>query len=215
VSSVPTEVTCVIPFYRAWLTLPRVLFRLEKGAQDVPMDLVICDNSSDDPIRDAVYGPRFAPYMQARGFRRVTVLDPVPQTGPQDFERLEGKPCGPTEAAYRNMIFMWSKLLLSVETEFVLFVDADVEMPVGGVRLLLERMKADPKLGELGLQYDWDVDHVEQGCTMARRVVFKDMPWRLDGCPCRFVTRWLRAHGWKAEHVDPRAMRATHLKNEM
>lgn len=213
VSKIPVEVTCVIPIYNAFRTLPRVLFHLEPGAQSVPMKIMLCDNSSEDPLGIILSdgAERFQKWLVGRehGFADAEILPSVPRrTTNQDGVKMSA-----LETMNTNIEFLSRKLMVAVDTPYVLYVDADVLMPVGSVRLLLEAIKADPKLAMLGCQYEAETDHVKMGSTMCRTDVMKTVSWNSMGCICRYVSKYLKSQGYRVEHLP--GVYSTHLKREI
>ena len=120
------EVTCVLAVYNAFMWFGRAIFCLEIGAQSIPLDLIICDNSSTDPCKDILKGDGFRNWIEghgpsglkSRGFEEVEILNPVPQMVNDE----KGPITDPKRRAYRNMDFMWTKLTRHVKTEFILYV---------------------------------------------------------------------------------------------
>jgi len=210
ITEFPVEVTCVIPTFNVWFTLGRVLRALEMGAQSMPMKLILCDNGSTDPTADILAGKKIVSWLKAHAFVDPQVLPPVPHvvTGPnQQVVRGQAQ-------KNVNMEFMRKKLTMAVDTPYILYVDADVEMPVGGVCDLLNALKSDEKLALAGILYDRKVDHIQMGCTMGRSEVMKELDWSSEGCSCRWATRKLRSMGWKVEYLDPERITARHLRHE-
>ena len=219
------EVTAVIAVYNAWMWLGRTLFCLELGAQSIPLDVVLCDNSSTDPCKDILPGPGFANWIESRKGRlnEVEVLASVPQM----MEDEGGTPDNPVRKPFknakqrgaRNYDFMLTKLTRHVKTPYILYVDSDVGMPSGAVGAMLQEMKANENLAMLGIRYDQEVnlDHVQMGCTMARTDLMKSVVGQFDsrekGCPCRDATRKLVEGGYDVKYLD--GWVARHFKKEM
>lgn len=96
------------------------------------------------------------------------------------------------------------------KTEFIFFNDADVCIPDGALKRLLEEMKADETLGALCIPYEQKATHQLQGAMLMRRDVARRI--RFNGkTSCvgwelakRLKTAGLRMTAWKsgqmAEH---------------
>lgn len=209
----PVEVTCVMSVWNDWMNLPRVLFSLETGAQGTPMNLILVDNQSTDPSKAILAWPDLAKWlMRGRGFKDVQVLGPVPRV----TQHSDGTPIrDPQQVRNVNLEFLKKKLTMQVQTEFILYQDSDVLMPTGGVRDLLDALKADKALALVGILYEQFADHVNTGCTMGRTEILQQVDWNSDGCTCRYLTKLLRAKGHKVEHLDPGRITARHLRREV
>jgi len=212
VTSTPVLVTAIMPVRNMFLTLGRSISRLAPGAQSVPIDLVVVDGGSDDPCADVLSGTPQAKFVDwcehTLGIHKATVLVPViPIT--RNFET--GEPLTPYEIKNRNIEWLEKKLTLEVKTKYVLYVDADVEIPVDCVRIMLDvleleegKPKGFQKTAMTGVLYDWSADHVKFGCALARMEVMKDFDFRSDaGCPCRWSNQELRRRGWKVSYLPP------------
>lgn len=207
----PTEVTCVIPVYNSFLSLPRVLYHLEPGAQSTPISLLICDNTSQDPfgVLLSESNRHFISWLVSRGFTAAQILPAVTRV----TQRPDGTPMAPQEIINTNLETVWKKLTMAVTTPYILYVDADVLLPTGAVRMLLETIKSDLDLAMLGCQYEVVTDHVKMGATICRTEVMRETQWESIGCPCRFITKYLKSQGYKVEHLP--GVYATHLKREV
>lgn len=208
----PVEVTCVMSVWNDFMNLPRVLFSLEKGAQSIPMNLILVDNQSTDPCRAILAWPDLPKWLKQKGFVDVRVLGVVPRT----TQMQDGSPIRNPQAVRNiNLEFLKKKLTMAVQTEFVLYQDSDVLMPTGGVRDMLEALREDPGLALVGILYEPFSDHVKTGCTMGRTEVLREVDWNSDGCTCRYLTKLLRSRGHKVRHLDPGHITARHLKREV
>jgi len=217
------EVTVVMAAYNAWRWLARSIFCIELGAQALPVDLIICDNTSTDPTGDILAGDGFKRWIEKRrGISEVEILDPIPQL---EYEE-SGTPNNPIRKPFRsvearrsrNLDFMWTKLTRHVKTPFILYLDADVGMPSGCIATMVQKLKEREKLAVVGVRYTWEapLDHVQFGCTMAKTKLIKQIVDQFDsrksGCPCRYATRQLKAAGYDVEHLD--GWVARHFKHE-
>lgn len=215
ITSSPVLVTAVMPVRDMFLTLGRSVFRLAPGAQSVPIDLVVIDGGSGDPCADVLSGAPQAKFVDwcehTIGIHKVTVLPSVtPIT--RNFET--GEPLSAYEIKNRNIEWLEKKLTLEVKTKYVLYVDADVEIPVDCVRAMLDVMELEEgkpagyeKTVMTGVLYDWSADHVKFGCALARMEVMKDFDFRSDaGCPCRWTHQELRRLGWKVSYLPPETL---------
>ncbi len=215
ITSSPVLVTAVVPVRDMFMTLGRTLYRLAPGAQSIPIDVILVDGGSTDPCRDILSGKpdaKIVPWLEEKlGLHKVTVLEPVI---PIDRHFDTGEPLDPYEFKNRNVEWLEKKLVLEVKTKYVLFVDADVEIPVDCVRHMLDLLELegddpakapDGRLTAMtGILYDWSADHVKLGCALARMSVMKDFDFRSDaGCPCRWTNQELKRLGWKVSYVPP------------
>lgn len=196
----PCKVTAVIPAYGAIRTLPQVLFKLERGAQSVPLKVFVCYNVPDQDglgaWLEACNGNSSG--WPARSFREFRVFEPVPSHGNRE----------------KNVEHAYAKMLCQVETPFVLFVDADVAPPSGIVADMIEALDSEPELGIIGAQYDFTATHVKMGCSMMRTEVAKEIRWRSKGCVCFWLNdEELPRRGLKARHLKEKFAR--HLKYEL
>lgn len=91
----------------------------------------------------------------------------------------------------------------SVETPYTIFLDADVRMPTGGVKLLIDALKADKVLGMVGIPYTLATDHVKMGCTAFRTEELKGFEWHSDGkCECHALCMWYKGKGMDVRHLE-------------
>ena len=91
-------------------------------------------------------------------------------------------------------------------------VDADVCIPAGGVRTLLEMLKANEKVGIVGIGYDPKVDHVQHGCALIRTDLAQKFTLTEKSCMCRQFCAQTEEMGYEVRHVP--AMSARHMKHE-
>lgn len=199
------EITVVIPTYNCWQWLGLCLHHLEWGAQSLPLKIILCDNGSEDGTQQLVeaLGGEANAWWQKK-FRSLHVLQPVPQK--HWVEAGEAR-------TNKNLEHVWRKLVEAVDTPYTQFVDADVCMPSGGVRTLLEALQEDDELGAAGIIYENKVDHLKQGTMMVRTEIAKAFSWQSEGCPCRWVSGEIERRGYKIRHISP--LSARHLKREV
>ena len=173
------RVTVLIPCKNAWKWLARSLWWLEKGAQSLPMRLHTAEQGSTDvtPLVLQKLGDELQmPY---------SYLGPVADHGDP----------------MRNMCHIRWALADSVETEYALFLDADVCLPIGAARTMVEMMDEMPKLGLLGIPYARSTDHVKMGCTMMRRDVLQVLKWSADPCECAGANKAVKELGYEVAHL--------------
>jgi hypothetical protein len=92
-------------------------------------------------------------------------------------------------------------LAKSVETPWLLWLDADVYMPVGGVRIMLDWIEAHPDYGFVGIQYSQKVDHVQNGCTIMPTELAKKIGWLPVRCECYEACKQIVDLGYKVGHI--------------
>ena len=112
----------------------------------------------------------------------------------------------------RNLCESRKTLVQTVETKYLLWVDADVMVPVGGVRRLREELEADSGLGFVGIPYTYHLDHVQNGCTMMPTELAKKLTWAPVRCSCYQACQEVTTLGYKVKQVED--LWATHLSLE-
>jgi hypothetical protein len=175
------EVTILTPCRDAWKFLARSLYYLEGGAQSLPMAWHTANQGSTDMTKMV---------LEALG-KEVPSIKEYKFIGDiKDHGDL-----------MRNMCHVRNALADSVETEYALFVDADVCLPIGAARTMLDEMKRDPMLGILGIQYLPETTHVKAGCMMCRTSLLKQFKWYVDGCECNWMNKEAIRLGYRVEHL--------------
>jgi len=197
----PTYVTVVIPADSKILELPWALWNLEPGAQSVPVHVrVFVSNSTDgtqewllaDATREAYLG-------KFRDFETIVMPDKT-----EHAKELR---------KHKSLEHTYKKAFTEAETEFVLTLDADVMLPPGGLRHLVEHLWAHKGLAGYGFRYDFKVDHLQMGCTLWRTSALKELNWSRDKrCICHWLNDTLTAQGWTLAHAEYTSAR--HLKLE-
>jgi glycosyltransferase involved in cell wall biosynthesis len=213
-----TRVTVIVPVQDGMGTLPTVLGSLGVGQQSLPVRLLMCDNGSVDGTWEWLQSDTLRSQLQSRGIQDYVLLEQVPSK-----KRIfQGQ-----ELRSKNLEHMLCKFCLVIEkapTDYVLSLDADVVIPRGALRDLVENMDDEPKLGALGLIYDysknsqdWVSDHVKRGCTMYRWKALKEIAddgFGTTGCVCRYIHEELEIRGWWVRHLEPERISARHLRLE-
>jgi hypothetical protein len=212
VTTMPVLVTAVMPVRDMFLTLGRALSRLAPGAQSVPIDLIVVDGGSDDPCADVLSGVHTAKFVtwceSTLGLHQVTVLPPVV---PITHGLKGGKMLTPADLKEQNIGSLETMLTREVKTKYTLYVDADVEIPVDCVRVMLDVMELEEcgpagaqKTAMVGVLYDWSADHVKFGCALARTEVMREISFSPEtGCPCRLANDEVKRLGWKVSYLPP------------
>jgi hypothetical protein len=201
----PCEVTFVMPTYQSFGTLGLALHHLEWGAQTVPMKAIFGENGSVDGTQDFVRALRDDTPTRAywlKEWRAIQVVE-----APQN----EGYPKG-MPRILSNMRDLFRAMLPMVDTPYVLTVDADVCVPPGGVRTMLEMLKANEKIGIVGIGYDRRANHVKHGCSMIRAELAQKFTLTEKTCMCQQFCEQAVAMGYEVRHVP--AMSARHVKWE-
>jgi cellulose synthase/poly-beta-1,6-N-acetylglucosamine synthase-like glycosyltransferase len=202
------EVTACIPVRNGFRTLGYALYSLEFGAQSEPIKVIVCDNGSWDGTQLMVRGLMQPSPVQTYYAKRhptgivgmeVSYNDSMQARFPREGWNI--RECFKT---------MWQ----AVDTDFILMVDADVDVPRGAVRSMLDMMKADEALGLVGCQYDPSTSHVKHGCAMIRTVVARELLPSLlpDRCMCSQINELLALRKLKCVAVD--ALKARHCSRE-
>ena len=206
VEKMPCEVTACITVWNGLCTLGHTLFSLEKGAQSVPLRLILAENGSDDGtqlvLRDMAKDSVTRAHWLRRGFRDIGVVEePQHEEFPGRFPR-----------EYVNIKACFEKMFALVETPYLLTVDADVEVPRGSLRTMLELLKGDDTLGMVGIIYEFETTHVKHGLAMMRTELAKKVRLRADACMCSQLDRQIRDMGFSVKHLSP--LSARHVKLE-
>ncbi len=102
-----------------------------------------------------------------------------------------------------------------VETPYLLSMDADVEMPVGGLRTMYDMLRADDGVGQVGIIYEEATTHVKHGLTLMRTDMAKQLLSRFTSakCLCQQICELLDAKGFRSVHVP--SISARHARNEV
>lgn len=110
-----------------------------------------------------------------------------------------------------NILLMRYKLAQSVDTEFIMFIDADVILYPNTVSEMLKEFKENT--GMMGVCYVPYTDHVRIGATIMRSEVAKKINWRMDkeNCECKNCANQLKEMG--LETIGFKGATAQHLKN--
>lgn len=199
---IPVQVTICIPVMNDFITLGMAIASVSPAKnQTIPLNIILADNGSDDPCGDILLenNDGIKRYCKGLGFTNTLVLSKTPFS---THDLATQKQLVGQERKNVNVAFMRKKLSVFVNTPFMMYLDADVECPYDGVRLLLEDMQQDPKIAWWGAQYSRVVDHVQAGCTMARTPIMKKINWKAHGCTCRWINEHFRSQGLIAGHRE-------------
>lgn len=205
----PCEVTVCVPVYNAIMVLPKTLRATWFQRQGIPVEMFITENQSIDGSQDFIRGLRDASvtrdsWLKRSGWRHLQVFEVEQEDGLNwRFPR-----------EYANLRNSFQQMFAKVTTEYVLTLDSDVDLPAGSVRSMLEAMKRDPKLGIVGIMYDYATDHVKHGLSMMRAADARMWASRLtiDGCLCSQWCRMAGDAGYKV--INMPGITARHRKNE-
>ena len=179
------------------------------GAQKVPVTVLLCDNASTDGSQWLMTTQRFKEDLKAVGLANVTILPAIPSKA----HMFEGKVILNKSVEHGAAKFAWECGQMQPQPDFLLWLDPDVIMPHGALPKLIQAMEANPRLGELGVDYDTEVDHVRMGCTFYRFAAWAELAeigFYSQGCPCRWIQRTLESRGWTVEKLP--GFRAQHEK---
>lgn len=198
------EVTVMLPCRNAWRHLGRSLSYLE--AQSIPFVLVTADQDSDDGVTSGVLAQLGTDFKRREQDIEYHFLGHVRDHAAGKRERSQ-------EDMNRNMGHIRKKLAEAVKTPFAMFLDADVCVPVGGLRVMLAALKEDPKLAMVGINYAHRTDHIQGGLAMIRTEVLTELNFRAEGCWCRWMTKEVQRLGHDVKHLE--GWYALHLKDEV
>lgn len=214
------EVTAAVPVYNAFRHLGDCLSSLGWGKQSIPFRLVMAENGSVDGtqlvLRDLMKDSVTRQYwIGETDFRDIKIVE-VPQ---DDCYPVEGR------ARYRyNIRACLQEMIGHVKTEFVLLLDADVEVPIGGARTMLETLKAYSDIGWCGITYDPNPGHVQHGLAMMRTEqaarYIGSLPMKprktpvgyVYPCMCKLLEEMIVSDGLKSEPLDPLSARHGRLE---
>lgn len=187
------DITAVMAVHNDWPTLPRALRALGAAAREVPVQLLLCDNDSQDPGAADLASVWLVPQLIDWGFSEVRVLPSMPSSKASNREARK----------LENLCRLWAFFTMVVATPYMLWVDADVLIPPDGIYRLLSGMLGDSRLGVYGLDYPVSPgsahchDHVPNGCTLYRMSAVRELPEiNHSGCQCRWIDEKLTSLGW-------------------
>lgn len=203
-------VTAIMPVRNAKDTVLRALTSLKDGCEGINVRLLICDNESDDLVTNGlIRSDALHCMLNSFGFEDHRILDDCAcHTSPETGIVLK----------HKNLEHMMAKFMYEMSDDtpdFVFRLDADVEMPSGGLKALLDRMSIDHMLGIVGIRYSDTTKHIQAGCTLYRYAALKvisDIGFGTCGCECRFIHEELMWRSWKAAHL--KGWKANHMKEE-
>lgn len=192
------DLTTVMPVRNAWFTMGRALRALGLAAESMPIRLLICENEGTDPSVDDCKSPWLPPMLVQLGLVDHEVLQPMPcSASSNQHQRMQ-----------ENLCRMWGLFLATVDTPYMLWLDADVLIPPDGIYRLLDGMLGNNRLGAYGIDYpvapgsDQMHDHVPNGCTLYRMEAVRQIePIGSQGCVCRWWNEKLTAAGWEVHKV--------------
>ncbi len=222
IQKMPVEVTVCIPCYNAFCwgegSLNVTLQSLEIGAQSLQVKLVLCDNASVDGTQLVLkamaekdpkdYPGGRIPDLTVRKFwlgrfpAGIQIAEPVPVN--EEYPAGQGR-------MNAHMKVIHPRMLELVDTPYVLTVDADVEVPRGAVRTMLDALKNDPECGLVGISYA-PSDHVQHGLAMMRTEDKRLIQWGARGCTCRYMNDEVKRMGKNVIDLSP--LSARHTKYE-
>lgn len=182
----PIEVTVCMPvgpgkMYWTWTAIRS----LETGAQSEPLYLHVCAHQHTNAAKAALKA-------QQASWR-------------QEWKIEDYRYCGePANLGQRlpNICEARKFLAKTVETPYLIWLDADVRMPPGGVKYLLDGIKARENCGFLGIPYTKDVDHVQNGCTIMPTDLAKRLQWLPERCSCMSAIKEMQGMGYTVDHLD-------------
>jgi cellulose synthase/poly-beta-1,6-N-acetylglucosamine synthase-like glycosyltransferase len=209
----PCEITVVMPTYNSIITLGHALRSVHYGKQSCPVKLMLIENGSEDGtqllLRDLkASGVTRNFWMTSYSFADIAVVE-VPQS--------DTYPGGQARKHF-NLRECYQTALPDVDTEYVLFMDSDVEVPVGGVRTMLQALKEDSGIGWVGITYDPKPGHIQHGCAMMRTGLACELASGLKMDPPRYIChcaqfgKMVADRGLKSVPLDP--LSARHLRLE-
>ncbi len=219
VFQLPCEVTALIPCFDAlcweWGSLFVTLDSLLLGHQSVPVKLILCDNGSRDGTQDFLRALKQDDAKTASQVTRsfwlerfpagIEIAEPVPEN--------EEYPAGQNRIN-QHLRVIYQRMLELVDTDYVLTVDADVEVPRGAVRTMLDALKNDVELGMVGIGYG-PADHIQHGLAMMRTEDMRSAKWPDPGpksCTCRVLNDEVKRMGKKVLHLSPLSARHTKME---
>ena len=202
------RITAVSSPFNSRNTLWRSLSSLAR--QNVPVSLRMLDNGSTDGTEWWITTDRFKKNLAEIGLHTVRILPPIPAKAiliSKNMRRNKHLEHQLAKAAYE---------LRGDPPDAILWLQADVLMPDGALKAMVEAMDAEPRLGGVGIIHrDEVVDHVRMGCTLYRWEPFAELAeigFFSDGCPCRWMHRNMEKNGWTLRNVD--GVIGTHLGAE-
>lgn len=216
----PCEVTACIPCFDAlcweWGSLYVALDSLLPGHQSVPVKLILCDNGSRDGTQVLLRAMaekegKNIPDQVVRSFwlerfpAGIKIAEPVPIN--------EEYPEGQNRINY-HLRELYRRMLKLVDTPYVLTVDADVEVPRGAIRTMLDALKNNADLGMVGIGYG-PANHIQHGLAMLRTEDMRAARWPDPGpqnCTCRVLTGEVERMGKKVMHLSPLSARHTKME---
>jgi len=191
------EVTVGVLACNAWQYLGHILPRLH--GQGLRMDvLTYTDSASIDCTHEMLGSAKTKSWMETHKNKSI-----------REYRYLGELPHRPME-----QILAWSKgnFVAEAKTPYLFFLDADVALPPGAIKHALEELKADPEAGVIGVPYDYDTDHVEQGAIiMSRELAEKTKFWHEPRCVCTSLAKSVHEIGLKMRHWERPEM-ARHVK---
>lgn len=208
-TKMPCEVTVCMPVYNAIFTVQKSLRSCWFSRQGIPLNVFAVENASNEGTQDFMRGlmkPSVTrdTWLTLSKWRELRVFE-LPQAEghawrfPREFYNLR--------SCFRLMF-------AKAQTEYVLTLDADVDAPAGGVRTLLEALKADDKLGIVGIKYDDNVTHVKHGFSLMRAKDARRWAARLQthDCMCSQWCKMAEDEGYKCVNLP--GLTARHRRNE-
>jgi GT2 family glycosyltransferase len=111
-----------------------------------------------------------------------------------------------------NIPFMRHRLSQEAETEYVFFLDQDVQLPVLALKKVIEEFEKKEYVGMIGIRYEPTADHVQMGATLMKTEIAKKIKWQMtaDACECLNCIKELQNLGLVSEYHP--YLQARHIK---
>jgi len=105
----------------------------------------------------------------------------------------------------KNIAFIRKRLASKVDTKYMFWLDDDVKVPPYSLKMMLDMMQQNPKLGCMAIQYQpFNGNHVAIGATMMQSSVAKELTWSYlkgDPCECRGAFQEIKAKGLEVMYM--------------
>lgn len=199
VSETLSDITIIMPTYDSSATLVPCLTELSKQEADI-IKVLICDTGSHDGTPEMIQAQIKNGY-----WRRPCLRWPMAELDIVFIGSLAD------EGREKNVSKATAELLIHVTTPYVMRLDSDILLAPNTIKPMLSQIKADHKIGMLGLYWHPCESHVTTSSTIFRTEDARKIVWQWDrnGCDCLHAINQFRSLGFKIEQAP---ITARHLK---
>jgi len=177
------DITVCIPTLNGADTIMKALKSVL--VQGVNMRVLIADNGSQDGTLEML---KAAVKNGIFGNTDVELFD---------VGRIEGE-------RRKNIAHVRKFLTNKVETKYLFWLDDDIKLPAFAIKLMMEMVESNPKLGVMGLHYQPFNGHMAVGATIMPTEIAKGLTWEYlpnQPCECNGAIEAIKQRGYEIMYM--------------